>query len=166
MKIDGAKVRYRRADMRDIAALVDYRVRFLKELETRRGRRPRDDETRILKEKLQEYFSKAIPSKDFIAMLAEYDGKIVGTGALVEWQRPPKYGTLVSGRAGYIFNLYTVPETRRKGICTQLISNLIEEAKALGLKYLHLRASEDGIRIYRRLGFSEPEDLELQLKLE
>lgn len=166
MKIEGAKVRYRRADMRDIAALVDYRVRFLKELGARKGRRPREDETRILKEKLQEYFSKAIPSKDFIALLAEYDGKIVGTGALVAWQRPPKYGALESGKAGYIFNLYTVPEARRKGICTRLLNQLVEEAKALGLKYLHLRASEDGIRIYRRAGFAEPEDLELQLKLE
>lgn len=166
MKIEGVKVRYRRADMVNIAALVDHRVRFLKELGARKGRRPREDQTRILKEKLLEYFSKAIPSRDFIALLAEYDGNIVGTGALVAWQRPPKYGALISGRAGYIFNLYTVPEARRKGICTQLLSNLIEEAKALGLKYLHLRASEDGIRIYRRAGFAEPEDLELQLKLE
>jgi GNAT superfamily N-acetyltransferase len=166
VKIEGAKVRYRRADMRDIADLVDYRVRFLKELGARKGRRPREDETRILKEKLREYFSKAIPSKDFLALLAEYEGKIVGTGALVAWQRPPKYGALVSGRAGYIFNLYTVPEARRKGICTRLLNELVKEAKALGLKYLHLRASEDGIRIYRRAGFAEPEDLELQLKLE
>lgn len=164
--MESAKVKYRRANIHDITALVDYRVRFLKELGARKGRRPREDETRILKEKLREYFSKAIPSKDFIALLAEYDGKIVGTGALAAWQRPPKYGALISGKAGYIFNLYTVPEARRKGICTQLLGELVEEAKAVGLKYLHLRASEDGIRIYRRLGFAEPEDLELQLKLE
>ena len=52
------------------------------------------------------------------------------------------------------------------GICTRLLNELIKEAKSLGLKYLHLRATRDGIRIYKRAGFKEPEDQELQLELE
>ena len=166
MKIESDKVSIRRAGVDDVEALANYRVRFLSELDARAGHHFEDDETQALKRNLREYFSEAIPSDDFIALLAEYDGKIVGTGAMVVWRRPPRYRGLDYGRAGYILNLYTIPEARRKGICTRLLNELIEYAKSLGLKYLHLHASEDGIRIYRRAGFAEPEQVELELKLE
>jgi len=159
------KPTYRRATINDIDSLVEYRIRFLKERAARKGHVPKEAETRILKENLREYFSKAIPSHDFIALLAEKNGKIIGTGALVVWQSPPKYGGLQSGRAGYILNLYTVPEARGMGVCTHLLNELIKDAKTLGLKYLHLRATKDGINIYKKAGFKEPEDQELQTTL-
>jgi N-acetylglutamate synthase-like GNAT family acetyltransferase len=52
------------------------------------------------------------------------------------------------------------------GVCTCLLNELIKEAKSLGLKYLHLRATQEGISIYKRAGFKEPEDQELELELE
>jgi GNAT superfamily N-acetyltransferase len=142
--------------------LIDYRVRFLNELYNH----TEDDETEILRKALREYFSEAIPSDDFIAWLAEYNGKIIGTSGMVVWQMPARYGGLESGKLGYILNLYTIPEARRKGICTRLLNELIKEAKSLGLKYLHLHASEDGISIYRKAGFVMPDQIELKLKLE
>lgn len=160
------KIQYRRATINDVETLVGYRIRFLKELGTQKGHIPQEAVTEILKKNLREYFSKAIPTKDFIALLAENNGKIIGTGTLVAWQRPPKYGRLESGWGGYILNLYTVPEARRRGICTRLLIELTKEAKSLGLKYLHLRATQDGISIYKRAGFKEPEDQELELDLE
>jgi GNAT superfamily N-acetyltransferase len=115
---------------------------------------------------LRQYFSEAIPSNNFIAWLAEYNGKIIGTSGMVVWQMPARYGGLESGRLGYILNLYTVPEARRKGICTRLLNELIKEAKSLELKYLHLHASEEGRNIYRKAGFVEPDPIELILRLE
>ena len=85
---------------------------------------------------------------------------------MVVWQMPARYGGLESGRLGYILNLYTIPEARRKGICTRLLNELIKEAKSLGLTYLHLHASEDGINIYRKAGFVKPDQIELKLRLE
>jgi len=162
MKIEKDKINYRRANINDIEFLVDYRVRFLNELYNH----PEDDETEILRKALRQYFSEAIPSNNFIAWLAEYNGKIIGTSGMVVWRMPAKYGGLESGRLGYILNLYTVPEARRKGICTRLLNELIKEAKSLGLKYLHLHASEEGINIYRKAGFVEPDQTELILRLE
>jgi GNAT superfamily N-acetyltransferase len=155
------KVIYRRANVNDVETLVEYRVRFLNELYNH----PENDETKILRKKLREYFSRTIPSKEFIAWLAECNGKIVGTGGMVVWQLPSRYGGLESGRAGYVLNFYTVPETRRKGICTHLLNELIKEAKSLGIRYLHLHASKDGISIYRKAGFVEPNQTELKLVL-
>jgi GNAT superfamily N-acetyltransferase len=162
MGIEREKIFYRRARIGDIPTLVDYRVRFLSELYSH----PEDDETRVLRKSLQEYFTKAIASTNFIAWLAEYDGKIIGTSGMVVWQIPAEYGGVESGKLGYLLNFYTIPEARRKGICTRLLNELIEEAKLLGLKYLHLHTSKDGINIYRKAGFVEPEQPELKLRLE
>ncbi|MDH5782349.1 MAG: GNAT family N-acetyltransferase [Candidatus Bathyarchaeota archaeon] len=162
MGIENDKINYRRANIDDIEVLIDYRVRFLNELYNH----PEDDETEILKKALRGYFSEAIHSNDFIAWLAEYNGKIIGTSGMVVWRMPARYGGIESGKLGYILNQYTIPEARRKGICTRLLDELIEEAKSLGLRYLHLHASEDGINIYRKAGFVEPDQIELKLKLE
>ena len=162
MEIEKDKIKYRRANIDDIEVLIDFRVRFLNELYNH----PEDDETEVLRKALREYFSEAIPSNDFIAWLAEYNGKIIGTSGMVVWQMPARYGGLESGKLGYILNLYTIPEARRKGICTRLLNELIKVAKSLGLTYLHLHTSEEGINIYRKAGFVEPDQIELKLRLE
>ena len=162
MEIENDRINYRRANVDDIGILVDFIVRFLNELYNH----PEDGETEIVRKALREYFSEAIPSDDFVALLAEYNGKIIGTSGMVVWQMPARYGGLESGKLGYILNLYIIPEARRKGICTRLLNELIKEAKSLGLTYLHLHASEDGINIYRKAGFAKPDQIELKLRLE
>jgi GNAT superfamily N-acetyltransferase len=161
MKIEADRLEYRRANASDVEVLVDYRIRFLNEL----YHHPEDGETQVLREALQEYFSKAIPSNSFIAWLAEHDGKVVGTGGMVVWQIPGRYEGLESGRAGYILNMYTIPEARRNGICTRLLEELTKEAKSLGISYLHLHASKDGEGIYRKAGFADFDQPEMKLRL-
>jgi ribosomal protein S18 acetylase RimI-like enzyme len=162
MEIENDRINYRRANIDDVEFLINFRIRCLNELYDH----PEDDETEILRKALREYFSETIPSNDFIAWLAEHRGKIIGTSGMVVWRIPARYGGLESGKLGYILNLYTTPEARRKGICTRLLDELIKEAKSLGLKYLHLHASEDGMNIYRKAGFTEPDQIELKLRLE
>jgi len=161
MEIEGDRVCCRRANINDVESLVDFRVRFLNELYGHLE----NDETEILRRSLGKYFREAIPSRSFVAWLAECDGKIVGTSGMVVWQMPARYGGLESGKLGYVLNMYTVPEARGKGICTRLLNRLIREAKSLGLKYLHLHASEEGMSIYRKAGFSESNQKELGLIL-
>ena len=153
---------YHRATLGDVPTLVDYRIRFLNELYSH----VENDETKIIRESLLRYFTKAIPSGDFIAWVAEIDGKTVATSGMVVWQKPAIYGGVESGKLGYLLNFYTIPEARRKGIATKLLNELIKEAKLLGLRYLHLHASKYGEPIYRKAGFVEPQMPELTLKLE
>jgi GNAT superfamily N-acetyltransferase len=161
MKIEKKKITYRPATIDDVPVLVEYRVRFLNELYNH----PEDAETAIVRRSLQDYFTKAIPSKEFIAWVAEYNGKIIATSGMVVWQKPAIYNGVESGKLGYLLNFYTIPEVRRKGIATRLLNELIEEAKSIGLKYLHLHASKDGVSIYRKAGFIEPDQPELELRL-
>jgi ribosomal protein S18 acetylase RimI-like enzyme len=161
MKIEKQKIVYRHAELNDIPTLVEHRVRFLNELYNH----PKDAETAVVRKTLQNYFKKTIPSKEFIAWIAEHNGKIVATSGMVIWQKPATYGGVESGKLGYLLNFYTIPEARKKGICTQLLNELIKEAKSLGLKYLHLHTSKEGINIYRKAGFAKPDQPELELRL-
>jgi GNAT superfamily N-acetyltransferase len=160
--IEKDKINYRRATTDDIEILIDFRIRFLNELYNH----PENEESKALRPALRQYFSQAISDNDFIAWLAEYDGKTIGTSGMVVWRLPSRYGGLEAGRLGYILNMFTIPEARNKGICTRLLKELIKEAQSLGLKYVHLHASVDGMNIYKKAGFVRPELVELELKLE
>ena len=62
--------------------------------------------------------------------------------------------------------MYTLPEFRRNGISTELLKRLIVDAKLLKIDILNLHATKDGINIYRKFGFTEPIDPELELNLD
>lgn len=158
----GKEIVYRRGTLDDVQVLVDLRVRFLNELLNH----PENNETRVVRKSLLEYFAEAIPSRNFVAWVAEYGGKIVATSGMVVWQKPALYGGVESGKLGYLLNFYTIPEARGKGIATRLLNELIGEAKSMGLRYVHLHASKDGEPIYRKAGFVEPKMPELELRLE
>jgi GNAT superfamily N-acetyltransferase len=161
METKKANIVYRHATTNDAQALVNYRIRFLNELLNH----PENEDIEVVKKSLLEYFSTAIPSKDFIAWVAEYDGRIIATAGMVVWRKPAIYGGAESGKLGYLLNFYTIPEARRKGIATRLLNELIKDARSLELRYLHLHASTDGISIYRKAGFTEPQRPELELTL-
>ncbi len=122
---------YRRTTVNDVSVLVSLRVRFLNELLSH----PEDDETALVRKSLQEYFAKAMPRNDFVAWVAERGGKVIATSGMVVWEKPAIYGGVESGRLGYLLDFYTVPEARGEGITTQLLSEIIKEAKSMGLHY-------------------------------
>jgi len=157
-----AEIVYRRVTLSDVSTLVDYRVRFLNELHNH----VENNETEVVRESLQRYFTKAISSGDFVAWVAELDGKMVATSGMVVWQIPARYGGVESGRLGYLLNFYTIPKARRKGIAARLLNELVKDARLMGLRYLHLHASKYGESIYRKAGFVEPHMPELALRLE
>jgi len=161
MQVEKGRIAYRPAIIDDISALVDCRVQFLNE----HFQHPEDEDSAAVRKSLREYFLRTIPSGEFVAWVAEYDGRIIVTSGMVVWDKPAKYGGVESGKLGYLLNSYTVPEARRRGIGTRLLDELINEARSLWLKYLHLHATKDGINMYRRAGFTELEYPELELRL-
>ena len=96
----GKEIVYRRGTPDDVQVLVDLRIRFLNELLNH----PENNETKVVRKSLLEYFTEAIPSGNFVAWVAEYDGKIVATSGMVVWQKPALYGGVESGKLGYLLN--------------------------------------------------------------
>jgi len=127
MGIDTDRIRYRKATVNDVESLVSLRIRFLDELYSHQD----NEATDVLRESMRKFFSKAIPSHDFVAWVAECEGRIIGMSGMVIWRRPPNYRGLESGKLGYVLNFYTIPQARRKGIATHLLTELLKEAKSL-----------------------------------
>jgi ribosomal protein S18 acetylase RimI-like enzyme len=73
------------------------------------------------------------------------DDEFAGFGAL-----------LLHGEAGYIDNVVTLPQARRRGVAGSVVSRIVAEALASGAERVFLLADQPGpIRLYGRLGFRE-----------
>ena len=101
---------------------------------------------------LDVFFKKWLVSKDFLQLIAEEDGKLLSTAAVIYYDLPPSYTNKIGVR-GYVTNVYTAPQHRRKGLSKMLLSELLNDAKKRGIKKLWLGASKDGRPLYEKLGF-------------
>lgn len=96
------------------------------------------------------------------AWLAEADGEAVASVALVWWVMPPNPDEH-QRRRGFVTSVYTRPAYRRQGVARQLMTMLIEHARAEGLQRLILWSSEMGRPLYEDLGFASSRGLEIDL---
>jgi GNAT superfamily N-acetyltransferase len=86
-------------------------------------------------------YGESQPLRFYLGLLA---GRPVATGALFE-------GAGVAS----VQHIVTIPEVRRQGVGAAITLAVLREIRALGYRASVLRASPDGINIYRRLGFRE-----------
>ena len=80
-------------------------------------------------------------------LVAERDGKLVGTVSICESFRPPD--------SLHLFALEVSAARRNEGIGADIVSWVIEEARRRGLTrvYLEVRTTNPARRLYHRLGF-------------
>ncbi len=147
---------YWRCSIDNIDILTDTRITVL------RAANGLDDSVDMSEVRAQtyEYYKKALPSGEHIAFVAvDIDGceRIVGTGGISFYSVMPTYH-LPSGRKGYIMNMYTDPEYRRRGIARYILSLLIEDAHSLGVEHITLEATPMGRPLYESYGFSAMQD--------
>ena len=83
---------------------------------------------------------------DQLALVAEDDGRIVGTA----------YANLVTSEYGFVFGVYVRPDARRRGIARTLMRAIATELRNRGRAYVVLSVDTPnaGARaLYERLGF-------------
>lgn len=91
---------------------------------------------------------------EFFTWLAGDDqGRVVaGAGLWVqEWPPTPHY---LEGRRGYVLNVYTLPDYRRRGLARRLMLMIEQWCREHGLPVVTLHASADGRPLYDSLGFA------------
>lgn len=106
----------------------------------------------------------AIPAGDYVGLLAEIDGMVVGGVGLMFRAKMPSAKDPVLTQ-GYILNMYVDPAHRRKGISEALMRAALAEAGERGIRSLSLHAAPMGKKIYERLGFAEASNPEMRLTL-
>jgi ribosomal protein S18 acetylase RimI-like enzyme len=98
--------------------------------------------------------------RDFFAWVAELDGEPVASAGLMWFPHPP--GPInPAGLEAYVLNVYTRPEARRMGLARELMTHVVEEARARGVRRIWLRASDDGRPLYEAMGFRAGNYLQL-----
>jgi GNAT superfamily N-acetyltransferase len=90
------------------------------------------------------------------------DGVAAGAGVSVNPFCPgPRYPR---PRRAWILNVYTEPEFRRRGMAGRLVEAAIEWCRAEGIRAVYLHASDQGRRVYERMGFVSSNEMRLELE--
>jgi len=150
----------RHATTDDIDLLIKLRIDYL--LEENKLHELNDID--VIKGKLREYFEKWIPLKGITAYIAEDNGNACSTAFLSIVERPPRTAD-TSYYVGTVYNVFTYPQYRRKGIATKVMGALLADAESLGVASVDLLATEDGKPLYEKLGFTVPAYTPMRIKL-
>jgi GNAT superfamily N-acetyltransferase len=138
----------RLATLDDVDALVSLRLVFLEEV----GSLSSGADCRELGEAIRQYLMRKMPTGEFLAWVAESEGRIVATSGLTLFERPPN-GANVAGLEAYLSNMYTVPDWRGKGVGTALVTAVINHVKGTRARRIWLHATEQGRPVYEKAGF-------------
>lgn len=140
---------YRRANIEDIDILIELRKKQLID----EGISPDNN----IDQELYTFFKKTLENDSLVEWILEDNEKVVATGAVIFYEFPPTY-TNKSGIKGYVTNMYTSPEYRGRGIATNMLERIVEEAKKRKVEKLCLIASKMGRPIYLKYGFIETDE--------
>ena len=103
------------------------------------------------------FFEEHLDSSLARTWVAEIDRKIVAAGTLAFYVRPPHPGNL-AGKEAYLLNMYTLPEYRRRGLASGILTAATSYAQSQQIKRVWLHASEAGRPIYEAAGFQPSTD--------
>jgi GNAT superfamily N-acetyltransferase len=149
----------RKATLEDMSELIELRIECLRDMDGL----SEEQEERV-RGKLEPYFAEHL-DRDLIVVVAEtLKNKLISTAFLVlsEWPSNPSF---ITGKVGILLNVYTYPEHRGKGVATQVVSYLIEEARRIEVSMIELNATPDGKPLYDKLGFKIPHYTGMRLRL-
>ena len=99
----------------------------------------------------------------YIGLFACAEDGTVAAGAgiwLLDW--PPTFHAPQRTR-GYLLNVYTEPEHRRRGLARTLVQECLRECEQRGLTLVLLHASDAGRAVYESLGFQTSNEMRLFL---
>ena len=122
-------------------------------------------ERQCMEDQLPGYFDRRL-GKELIAFVARTEGRLIATAYLLIIEKPAN-PSFLNGLDGEVLSVYTETEYRGKGICTQLMKNLIEYARENKLCRIDLKATDEGYPVYKKAGFEDKPQkyLDMCLKL-
>ncbi len=136
-----------RASPQDLDTLVAHRLAMWRDIGSRTER-----SIRAHGPDYRAWARPRLASGELEAVVAEIDGRVVGSGAL--WWMPdqPRPG-LFAPTTPYIMSMYTDPAYRGMGVATAILRALVRTSRRGGAARVTLHASAQGRPVYERLGF-------------
>ena len=143
--------RARLATLDDLDTLVQQRVGMFTDMGV-----PMDPET--MATAYREWLRETLPDGTYRAWVVEHDedgrrGGIVGGGGLTVLPWPPGPQAL-GGRIGFVFNIYTEPPHRNRGVGRLVMDTIHGWCREQGIDGVRLNASAEGQPLYTALGYT------------
>src|SRR5690242_5665518 len=148
----------RAATLDDLTHIVHHRRAMFRDMG--RATSAELDEVAIAAER---FLRSALPTGGYRGWFAVApDGRIAaGAGiTIVPWPGHP--GDAVN-RRGWIQNVYTEPEFRRRGLARRLTETVVAWCREDGFHTVSLHASDDGRALYESMGFLPTNEMRLTL---
>ena len=100
----------------------------------------------------RDWLRETLPAGIYRAWVVESDGEIVAGGGItiLPWPPGPRYS---SGRLAFVYNVYTEPAHRRRGLARQIMDAIHAWCREAGIASVALNASPDGQPLYEALGY-------------
>jgi GNAT superfamily N-acetyltransferase len=101
------------------------------------------------------WLAQLMPSGAYRAWLVATGSGEVAAGAgitVVPWPPGPRYP---GERLAFVYNVYTEPAHRRRGLGRLLMDAIHAWCRANGVRSVALNASRDGLRLYQAMGYIE-----------
>ena len=119
-----------------------------------------EHEKECMENQLRDYFGRKLGTElvAFVAKDVEKNTEKIVSVAYLHIVEMPANSVLLNGFYGTVLSVFTENEYRGKGLCTKLMQNLIAYGKERGLGRIDLSATNDGYRIYEKLGFKEKDN--------
>ncbi|MDF2544820.1 MAG: hypothetical protein K0S47_4538 [Herbinix sp.] len=137
----------RKATLSDLDSIVANRMEFIHSIH--------EDEFIIPENFAQdtyEYLKQHLVDDTISAWIAIEHDVIVSIVIVCFYDLLPLISNL-NGKTGYVLNVYTLPNHRRKGLATKVLTKIINESQERGVGKLYLNATEEGMPVYKKLGF-------------
>jgi GNAT superfamily N-acetyltransferase len=140
--------RVRPATLADVDDLVRHRIGMFTDMGV-----PLD--VKALDPAFRAWLTEMMPAGTYHAWLAEAaDGEVAGGGGItiLPWPPGPRY---VGDRLAFVYNVYTEPAHRRRGLARQVMDTIHAWCRDEGIGSMALNASRDGKPLYEAMGYAE-----------
>lgn len=148
--------KFKKADITDVASIIVLRKEMYNAMQI-----PLSDIEKI-EDPMLEYFNNAIASNQFHAWVAIHNDLIVSTVGLVIDQHPPNPRN-PSGKIGYIMNVSTLPDFRKRGLASKLIELILTYLKNENITQAALHTTDVARSIYEKYGFQNSPEMKVNL---
>lgn len=139
--------RIREAQLDDMEVLVRHRLAMFADM-------GRQFDGPLIAQMFRDWLRPMMIAGDYRGWLCETTAGEVAGGAgltLIKW--PPGPSPLESDRVAFVYNVYTEPPHRRRGVARRLMDTLHTWCAAHGIGAIALNASSDAKHLYESMGY-------------
>lgn len=142
----------REATKRDLKTIIKYKKAMFKDAGLEHLLHP------LASNIIYREYKRLYRRNDAVHYLIEEGGEIISiAGGFIKSDIPYKF--YKNPRYGFIGDVYTLPEHRKRGYATTLFKTVEKWLFNRGITEIKLLSSEDGREIYRKAGYIECKDL-------